>query len=245
MGTGSVFMMNDSLGIMSEIAYAESGMGFYFKLVSDGFDIRLWHYDKSYLNLQSSGYAYPDYLTFDDESSGLSYRQTQAGESGFLFKKSIAVGRLSVVGLSEFWKRASDGIIGRDYSLAGRFFPVANRYLFGRLSGRATPDSERKIVEVGAGSISKFRIMALTSLYFEHDRAIQSRSFSQLFCSVMVAEALSLGARIRLKHDGNHEYFTEERISFISNTILVATYRWDDDTDNGVGPLYITLERVF
>jgi len=245
LGVGSIYAANESLGVRAELAYGESGIGFTLKTIQKGFDIRVWRFDKSYINLQSSGYAYPDYISYVDESTGLVFRQVQAGESGMLVEKGIILGRVDLDGISEVWKRTRDDAIAGDYSLWARYRAGDRAFFSTKLSAMKSPESRRNLMEFATGVWWFAKLTLLSSLYVGDNNLKRQRSFSQVYCEVSRANVTSFNGRVRFRYNGDIEYYIEERTTVFPGTILNATYRWQNASESRMGPLFLTLERVF
>ena len=106
LGTGSIFALQNDGELRAEIGYAESGIGFCAQALRSDYDIRFWHYDDSFLNLQSSGFAHPDYETFSDDRFELSFRQPQKGETGLFLKRRFVAERIEFTAAAEVWKKS-------------------------------------------------------------------------------------------------------------------------------------------
>jgi hypothetical protein len=245
LGESSIFYSNSVLGISSELGYAESGAGFVCDFDRRNYDIKFWYYDDTFINPQSSGMAYPDYITFRDERFPVTFRQPQAGESGLSFRKTMTLNRLQLVGWSSLWKRSPQSTASLDNSLGARLafgdgFDINGRYAerFGQLTGRT-------LTELGLSFRNGFEAAVLASVWFDDNASDNSRSFAHLYLSVPIKPGLVASARIRSHFDGNLEYFIEERTTLADRLTLKATYRWQDSFESENGPLYLILETSY
>ncbi len=245
LGEGSIFYSNSILGISSELGYAESGAGVACEFDRKSYDIRFWYYDDSFINPQSSGLAYPDYITFRDERFPISFRQPQAGESGLSVRKIVDFGRLRLVGWSSIWKRSPQASASLDNSLGARLiigdgFDINGRY--GERSGQLTG---RTIAELGFNFKKGIEISTLISSWIDGNSTDDSRSFAHLYMSIPVKAGFMACARIRSHFNGKLEYFIEERTILSDRLSLKATYRWQDSYEKDSGPLYLILETSY
>jgi hypothetical protein len=244
-GSGSIFIANSARGLLGEIGYCESGVGLVTKIKKDGFDIRLWHYDNGFTNLESSSYAHPDYIIFRPDSSSVGFRQAQSGESGLLIRKAISIGCAVISGGSEIWKRTPESSVASDISITGRVYLGQDMSLGAGLWDRQGSISARSISQLGFYYQGSFSISPLISFWVADGAIVNSRSFSQIYCRLPVNSNFTFASRIRHKFDSHYECFLEEKTVLGEHFSLKGTYRIQNNQDNKTGPLYIVMEGSF
>lgn len=245
LGAASIYMANSALGISGEAGYGESGAGMVMKMKRGGFDIRLWHYDPGFINLNSSSSAHPDYIIYSADSSGIGFRQVQRGESGLLIRKTIAIGRAIVAGGSEIWKKTPHSSIATDISLSGRIYLGRNISFGAGFWDRQGTASARSLSQLGLYYQGRCTISSLISLWVSDGLISQSQSFGQLYCHFAVNCYFILSGRIRQKFNSKYECFIEEKTILGEHFSLKGTYRIQNDRQNEIGPLYIVMEGSF
>jgi hypothetical protein len=244
MAAVSAFLSRPQLGFKTEIGYAESGAGVCFRLRRSRFDIRLWHYDPSFVNLQSSAPAHPDYLPFHDDRYELSFRQPQAGESGLFAERDVTLGRVAVTGFSEIWKKSPHDDVAMNHTLLGRLRLDENTAIDMKYSNQRNSGYQRTLLECGSSFTRGFIISAYSSLWIERERIQKARTIAWLYGSLpLPARSARISGRLRWNFDGELDYIIET-VALIYNQIsLKGTYRWQHSYGNNLGPLYLVMER--
>ncbi len=245
LGEGSIYIANSELGLKSEFGYAESGAGIVCEFSRQNYDVRFWHYDDSFINLQCSGMAYPDYQSFADVRFPVTFRQPQAGESGISLRRNFMIGNLYLIALSSAWKRSPIEPVSLDNTFGVRYSLGKSLALNARYSERSGRLPGRTLTEMGFDLGGRLRAAGLVSLRHDGQGNNSSISFAQLFVSIPVKSAFLANARIRSHFDGALEYFVEERTVIADRLILKATYRWMESMGHESGPLYLVTEASF
>jgi hypothetical protein len=244
LGEGSIFFTNPETGIISEAGYAESGAGGVFEIKKRHYDIRFWHYDRSFINPQSSSMAYSDYITFDDSRFPVSFRQVQTGESGLSIRRNLTLNRLTLVGWITAWKRSPHDPASFDNSLGARL-PFGDWInLTARYSERSGRGLNRTINEIGLNINKVVEVSSLVSLWVDGGGVDNARSYAHIYLSIPVRAGFVINARLRSHFDGNLESFVEERTIISNRFSLKATYRWQDSYGSESGPLYLIMESA-
>jgi hypothetical protein len=242
LGEGSIYFSNPDIGLSSEIGYAESGAGAVCEINRRSYDIKFWHYDDSFINPQSSGMAYPDYVSFNDPRFPVSFRQPQAGESGLAVRRNAAISRLTLVGWVTAWKRSPHDPVSLDNSLGARL-PLGDGVdLTGRYSERLGRSLARTLGEFGLNFRKSVEAATLVSLWVDGNATNKAKSYAHIFVSVPISERFLASARLRSYFNGKLEYFVEERTALSDHFSLKATYRWQDTLGRESGPLYLIME---
>lgn len=244
MGAMSFYLIDPERGVRSEVAYAESGIGAALRVRRNGFDIAIWHYDRSYLNLQSSGIARPDYVRFEDSHFPEIFRQTQSGETGLYGQKGITLGRFDFGAATEIWKTSLNNGVSLDNLLLARYRIDDGIAVDTRLSSRSGPAGERTISEFGININRRLVARTKVSVWSEAGRSIDARSFCYIYGAINVKAGFFLAGRYRAYFDGDTDYFIEEALSVSDGIILKTTYRWQESYQGEIGPLYLVLEAV-
>jgi hypothetical protein len=245
LGEGSIFLTNPDMGLSFEAGYAESGAGIVSQFHRNGYDVKFWHYDDSFVNLQCSAMAYPDYTGFQDENYPITFRQPQSGESGLSLRRGLMLGRLYLIGLSSLWKRSPGDPAALDNTLGARL-SLGDYWDFnGRYSERTGHLPGRTLSELGSDFQSWFQASALISLWYDGDGSNRDRSFAQIYVSFPLKSSFSASGRLRSHFDGKLEYFVEERTVIANRLTLKATYRWQDSYERQGGPLYLVMETEY
>jgi len=242
MGTISAFLIDSERGVQSEAAYSEAGVGVAARVKKSGYDIAMWHYDDSYLNLQSSGIARPDYHRFEDSHFVEEFRQAQAGESGLSAQKNLALGRCALGLATEIWKQSAHGGISLDNLIYSRYGIRDNVWLNARFSSRGGQIEERFLSELGANAEWPIPIQTTVSLWSERSKIIDAKSFYYIFFSIPLKTGFLFNARFRTYFDGDHDYFLEEVLNIGNVFRAKTTYRWQRSYSGDIGPLYFVLE---
>jgi hypothetical protein len=244
-GAGSLYIDMPESGTKAELAYAESGIGAAVQTVLSDFTVRGWYYDDSYLNLQSSGFAHPDYQAYSYDISEISFRQAQSGESGFYLRKDLEIEDLEIISAAEFWRNPRsdkinyDGLILSRYHFSNGFSPYARCTFYDR------NDYYSNRIEWG-GIISKsFTLDSRLALTYRNKSIENGNSRFYILISLPLLQNMSLAGRVRWHFDGSYDYFLEERLIFFEDLTFKATYRWQDDLGKDLGSLYIILENRF
>jgi hypothetical protein len=242
LGTGSIFLSDKAIGLKTELGYAESGIGFCLQYRRAGSDIRLWHYDKSFLNLQSSAPAHSDYISYYDENLNLSFRQPQAGESGAYLARRISGKKIGLFLSTEVWKKSLVDDVALDNAVSARC--LINDYLdaFSKYAQRFGASNGRTLLEGGVNFHRRLNVGILTAIWIEGGRVTNSKSLNHIYCSKPIRSRIVIAGRIRWKLNGDFDYFVEEKTMITAKLSIKATYRWADSYHDHMGPFYILLE---
>jgi hypothetical protein len=244
MGSGSVFASNFSLGLKMELAYAESGAGAALRIQRQNHEVSIWHYEKSFTNLQSSGIAHHDYVAYSESHLEATFRQPQSGETGVLVRNRLGISSLRIESASEIWKRSPGSGISADYSL-GTSYEIAKFCSFkARFSERFGEVENRLLAECGADYYGNIRLLTRSSFWFDSNKVAKSRSFCYVSCSAPISRVVNISGRVRSYFDGDWDYFVEESIIPLENLRLKITYRWKQAYHDDLGPLFILMEAA-
>ncbi len=243
MGAVSVFAETRDRKLKSELAYAESGLGGLIKYRMNGWDIRAWYYQSTYLNLQSSGYANPDYESFRDDRFELAFRRPQSGETGIYTGKNITIGKAELTAASEIWQKSAS-------QPAGIYNLIDIRYNFdrpisasARIAERLKDSGRRRACECGARYSSRIRVDLFFTLIDEDGDLVDDKSKYYIYSVAPLTDKLILSGRIRRSVSGKLDYFIEERASLGDGLSLKITYRWEDSYGHDQGPVYLICEN--
>ena len=242
LGAGSIFLSHKTIGLKSELGYAESGIGFCLQYRRQGFDIRLWHYDKSFLNLQSSAPAHSDYISYYDENLNLSFRQPQAGENGAFLAGRISFKKIGLFLSTEVWKKSPADDVALDNAVSVRYLINEHLDAFSKYAERIGSSNGRTLLEGGVNFHRRLNIGILTAFWIEGGQIINSKSLNHIFLSLPVHSRINIAGRMRWKMNGDFDYFVEEKTMVAAKLSIKATYRWRDSYQNQMGPFYILLE---
>ena len=244
LGSGSVFGEIYDGGLTAEIAYAESGFGYCLRVLDDDYVLKAWHYDKSYTNLQSSGFAYPDYESFSDDRFELSFRQPQKGETGMYTSYSLNFRDGKITGSSELWKKLPGSEIAMFNTVYGRWNLARKFSLNAGLSYRNN-NSEKLIVDFGTIYSHIIKVEARVYLRILSGAIDKDYSKYYIFASVPVGDNVSLRGRFRWNFTGEFDYFIEQKTKIADGFSLSATYRWSRDYAPDLGPFYLILGKTW
>lgn len=245
LGTSSIFILKNDGELKSEIGYGESGVGFCAQAVKSDYDIRFWHYDDSFINLQSSGFAYPDYESFSDNRFELSFRQPQKGETGLFLKRYFTVKSIEFTAATETWKKLPSRAIAVENTIQARRHVMSDLLVVARYADRYNRKNDRSLIELGASLQRRIEYGVLVSLWVEQERIEKDRSRYFLYFSMPVTSRFSVSARVRWNVSGDFDYFIEERTRIDKFLSIKATYRWDDSYRGDLGPLYLVVESLW
>lgn len=242
LGAGSIFFSDKAIGLKTELGYAESGIGFCLQYRRAGSDIRLWHYDKSFLNLQSSAPAHSDYISYNDENLNLSFRQPQAGESGAFLARRISFRKIGLFLSTEVWKKSPADDVALENAVSARYLINEHFDAFSKYAERIGTSYGRKLLEGGVNFHRRLNIGILTAFWIEGGQIINSKSLNHIYLSLHVHSRINIAGRMRWKMNGDFDYFVEEKTMVAAKLSIKATYRWRDSYQNQMGPFYILLE---
>jgi hypothetical protein len=245
LGAGTVFLISDSEGLRSEVGYGESGLGFCGRLHRPKYDIRFWHYDDSFTNLQSSAPAHPDYESFTDPRYELAFRQPQRGETGLFVRRRGSLGRIDLQGALEVWKRSPDRRIALENTLRARGRIYREIYVYSSFSERRGASADRTLLEFGAGRTSESEYGILASFWISEGQIDKTKSKYFVYFSVPLKSRFQFGGRFRWNAVGEFDYFIEEKTAISGYFSIKATYRWKDSYGNDLGPLYLIVESLW
>jgi hypothetical protein len=240
LGSGSIYIVDNRRRLKMEAAYAESGIGFFAESILHSFKLKGWYYSDSYLSPQSSGYAYPDYKSFklfDDYS----FRQTQAGESGFYIGRLTQVKKIIFRSAVESWIVSKPSV---DISCAARYPLSDNFYLSARISGRGGAIKDRYQYEMELACRRIVELKGLSTVRISSGQVDHHNSFSQIYIMFPAGVTTFVGGRLRFRYDSNFEFFFEEKTVIGDSINLKATYRWRETDGQRLGPFYLVAECV-
>jgi hypothetical protein len=245
LGAGSVFIDLYEYDTKAEVAYGESGPGAAVQVSRPDYLLRGWYYDESYINLQSSGFAHPDYLPYTDDYSELSFRQAQRGETGFYARKRIRLKKVDLRGAVEFWNNPRNDLINYNNFIQSRLFISENvETLLGYVLDYKNGINRNKI-ESGLRIIRDFEFDMRVLTSFENRSIAKDDSRFYILGSIPLTTRVALAGRLRWRFDGEFDYFIEERAVLNERLYLKATYRWKEDSGKELGSLYAFLENRF
>jgi hypothetical protein len=240
LGSGSIFVISDNRKSKIEAAYAEAGMGFFAETNLSSFRLKGWYYADSYLNPQSSGYAYPDNKAFE-LFNNYRFRQPQAGESGLYIEHVTQLNNAIIKCAAESW------IVSKtsgDISLSA-LCPIKDDFRLNiRLSGRGGAIRERYCYETELIYRHGAEVRALTNIWLSSGSVDHYRSFNQLYMMLPLNNTTLAGGRIKIRDNGRIEFFLEEKTIIDDNINLEATYRWRETDGPRLGPFYLVAECV-
>jgi len=244
-GAGSIIVESDPAGLKGEIAYGHSGTGVSIQAVRPDLVIKGWYYEKSYLNLQSSGFSHPDYQSYTIDYTDLSFRQSQKGESGFYARKDINYDSIELTNAAEFWKNPRIGRIQYNNSILARY-----RVSSQLISRMGYTISERNGIrydrlEMGTGIYNRYKLEARTYINFVQKTVARDNSKFYIMAILPLVKSMSLAGRFRWSFDGLFDYFLEERLLLDGRLFLKATYRWNETLGPDLGVFYIFMENRF
>ncbi len=245
LGVGSIFIDLEENGARTEVAYGESGPGACIQVARQDYVLRGWFYDDSYINLQSSGFSHPDYQSYTDYCSEISFRQPQRGETGFYARKKIRYKDLEFRNAAEFWRNPRDNYINYSNSFQTRIFISSVFTSLIRYTVYSKKDYYRSKIESGINMFKKFNIDARVLLSVENESIANGDSRIYILSSLPLTQNVNLAGRLRWHFDGEFDYFIEERILLGDRLFLKATYRWKEDLEKDLGSLYVFLENRF
>jgi hypothetical protein len=245
LGTGSIFALKNDGELRAEMGYGESGIGFCAQALKSNYDIRFWHYDNSFINLQSSGLARPDYETFSDDRFELSFRQPQKGETGLFLKRRFMAEHIEFTVAAEVWKKSPIHVMAIENSIEARRTVISDLVAIARYADRHNRQNDRSLIEFGASLRRGIEYGILISLWVEQEQIRKDKSRYFLYFSMPVTSRFSIGGRARRNLSGDFDYFIEERTKIDKFLSIKATYRWDDSYGGDLGPLYLVVESLW
>jgi hypothetical protein len=240
LGVGSVYMAYGPRRFRMEAAYAKSGMGLFTESVLNSFNLKGWHYSDSYLNPQSSGYAYPDYKTYEILDN-FRFRQAQAGESGLYIGRIAQLKKTIIRSAIESWIVSKASV---DISFSAQYPINDNLYLKTGLSGRGGAIKDRYQYDIELAWYRLAEIKGLSSVKVISSQIDQHNSFSQFYMMLPVGVTTLVGGRVKFRYDSNLEFFLEEKTIIDDNVNVKATYRWRETDGPRLGPFYLVAECV-
>jgi len=244
-GAGSIIVASDPAGLKGEIAYGHSGTGVSVQAIRPDLAIKGWYYDKSYLNLQSSGFSHPDYQSYTIENTDLSFRQPQRGESGFYARKDTKYRNIEFTNAAEFWKNPRIGRIQYNNSVLTKY-QISSRIV----SRVGYTISERNGIrydrlETGIGIYDKYELEARAYINFVQKTVARDYSKFYIMAILPLVNSMSLAGRFSWSFEGLFDYFLEERLLLDGGLFLKATYRWNETLGPDLGAFYIFMENRF
>ncbi|UCC78834.1 MAG: hypothetical protein JSW64_11190, partial [Candidatus Zixiibacteriota bacterium] len=245
LGVGSIFVYLEEDRARAEVAYGESGPGACIEVAKPDYVLRGWYYDDSYINLQSSGFSHPDYQSYTDFPSEISFRQPQRGETGFYVRKRVLYKNLEFADAAEFWKNPRVDYINYTNSLQTRIFVSSGITSLIRYTVYSKNNLYKNKIESGIKIFKRYNIDARVLLSFENESIVNDDSRLYIMSSFPVTRSVSLASRLRWYFDGEFDYFVEERVFLTDRLFLKATYRWKEDLAKDLGSLYVFLENRF
>ncbi|UCE65996.1 MAG: hypothetical protein JSU85_14250 [Candidatus Zixiibacteriota bacterium] len=245
LSVGSIFIDLEENGARGEIAYGESGPGACIQVARPDYVLRGWYYDDSYVNLQSSGFSHPDYQSYTDYRSEISFRQPQRGETGFYARKHIRYKMFEFRNAAEFWRNPRTDYINYSNSFQTRIFVSSGIKSLIRYTIYSKKDFYRNKIESGINIFKKYNIEARVLLSVENESVANEDSRFYVMSSFPLTQNVSLAGRLRWRFNGEFDYFIEDRILLRDRLFLKATYRWKEDLEKDLGSLHVFLENRF
>lgn len=245
LGAGSIFILSSDGELRSEIGYGESGIGFCAQALRKNYDVRFWHYDNSFINLQSSGFAHPDYESFSDDRLELSFRQPQKGETGLFLRQRFIAEDIKFTAATEVWKKSPGQAIAMDNSIQARRRAISDLVITARYADRRNRHNDRSLAELGASLQKRLEYGVFISLWIERERIDMDKSKYFLYISMPATSRFSISGRARWNLSGDFDYFIEEKTRIDEFLSIKATYRWDDSCRGDLGPLYLIVESLW
>jgi len=244
LGSGSFFLQNKNKNRRAEVGYSESGIGFCGMMQNRGSKIKLWHYSNSFVNLQSCGYAHPDYVSFIDNNSELAFRQPQQGETGIYLSRKIISKMISASISSEIWKTPEERIVWSEIDLRFQIYYQQLRFDLGGSARRTTSGSSR-IFNLGACAGERRLFGVKAYIWFKDNNIENNRSRYWAFADIPLGNMVTLGGRIRNTLAENLDFFIEQETKLKNSLMLRFTYRWDERYRSDLGPIYLTIEKLW
>lgn len=245
LGAGSVFLMSENAGLRSEIGYAESGAGFCGQIRRPRYDVRFWHYDDSFVNLQSSAMAHPDYESFTDSRFELAFRQPQQGETGLFAMRRSEFAGIRVQGSLEVWKKSPERNTALESSLRAKARVYRDNVIYMFLSERRGASTDRSLVEFGSGHAAESEYGVMASLWIQEGKILKKKTKYFVYFSIPLKAHFQIGGRFRWNAAGDFDYFVEEKTVISGYFSIKATYRWRDSYGSDLGPLYMIVESLW
>jgi hypothetical protein len=245
LGVGSIFIDLEEDGTGAEVAYGESGAGACVQVAKPNYVLRGWYYDDSYINLQSSGFSHPDYLSYTDQRSEISFRQPQSGETGFFVRKKITYNKIEFRNAAEIWKNPRTNHISYDNSFQTRMFISSRITSLIRYTVYNKRDYYRNKIESGINMRNKYDINVRVLMSIEDESIVNDDSRFYVISTFPLTRNITMAGRLRWRFDGEFDYFIEERLMLGDGLFLKATYRWKEDQKKDLGSLYVFLENRF
>jgi hypothetical protein len=245
LGAGSIFILKNDGELRSEIGYGESGIGFCAQALRKNYDVRFWHYDNSFINLQSSGFAHPDYESFSDDRLELSFRQPQKGETGLFLRQRFVVEDIEFTAATEVWKKSPGQAVAMDNSIQARRRAISDLLITARYADRRNRQNDRSLAELGASLQKRTEYGVFISLWIERERIDMDKSKFFLYVSMPATSRFSISGRGRWDLSADFDYFIEEKTRIDEFLSIKATYRWDDSCRGDLGPLYLIVESLW
>jgi len=245
LGVGSIFINLEEDGTRAEVAYGESGPGACIQVAKPGYVLRGWYYDDSYINLQSSGFSHPDYRSYTDQRSEISFRQPQSGETGFFVRKKITYRNIEFRNAAEIWKNPRTNYISYSNSFQTRIFISSGITSLIRYTIYKKREYYRGKIESGVNMFKKYNIDARVIMSVENESIVNNDSRFYIISTFPLTQNITLAGRLRWRFNGEFDYFIEERLMLGDGLFLKATYRWKEDLEKDLGSLYVFLENRF
>jgi len=245
LGAASLFIEEKEQSWQAETGYGESGAGFCGVLHGDRYQIKVWRYAASFVNLQSSGYAHPDYMTFSDDRFELSFRQPQQGETGLFYSRRIKILDGIVTGTAEIWKRSASREMKMENSIYGRWEAARSILLSGGIHDRRGGENERTLFDSGASFRSILEIGVRGFLWIADGAVEKDKSEYYIFAGIPLNHGAALKSRVRRDLSGRLDYFIEQKSDIGRDYRMTATYRWSEEYETDPGPFYVTVEKLW
>ena len=195
-------MKDKSYNIQTELGYYESGLGGDLLSIKDTYSLRLWFYSDGFTNLNSLGYANPDYESYVDDNLELSFRQPQKGESGLFYKKLLNYSKLRFELASEIWKKneLSKLLYENYFSIEYPYSNELNSYF--RFQNKNTKYIDRNIYSLGFQYNKFVNIKSQVSICYDKTKFNSEKSKLYVYIKKRFENGVSLSSRLRWNLEG-------------------------------------------
>jgi len=241
----SVFLRDIANNTQAEAGYFESGFGGNLLMMNQSYNLRLWYYADGFINLNSSGYANPDYVSYTDNDSELSFKQPQQGESGLYFKKLLYYNKFNLAIASEIWQKNSkenlsyENYIKAEYQYSDDFKTYLN------IKNRTTSRYERYTYYGGFRFVKLVEVISQVSFCYNNGEINHDKSNYFIYINKKLNSGVSLRGRFRWDFNGNPDFFIEESTKIIREIFMKLTYRYNKGASSNPGQLYFILESIW
>ncbi len=242
LNSGSIFMSNASLGLGAEAGYGESGGGAIIQYYKNDLSGKCWHYGKSFVNLQSSSYANPDYISYEDDYSGVSFRQPQSGETGAYLSRRLAINGLDIKVSSEIWKPGNKRLLKSENTAILRYDLNHSFRIGSGISRKDYHDGPKNLIRSSLSYIGP--VNAIFDIKFQwNDKELENQNSKYfLYLSTPLDRDIVFSGRIRSSFNGKLDYYIEEKTFLTAGFSSKITYRWNSSYKGKLGAFYLIIE---